>query len=151
MLYERNTPLLWGNSICGEEDSEVYRAKVDSPVYEIIQLYQLDKFQFYGTVAGKPPNSKLYKVQLDLLPSDCNEILVVHKDITVLATGEEEPPYYPHHDALVEECKVVADKPAPKKSHDYIGESYKSFANLESDLQAVASNFELIYGKDVKD
>ena len=29
--------------------------------------------------------------------------------------------------------------------------SYKSFDNLESDLQAVASNFELIYGKDVED
>ena len=38
-----------------------------------------------------------------------------------------------------------------KESCDYIGESYKSFANLESDFQSVASNFELIYGKYVED
>jgi hypothetical protein len=88
---------------------------------------------------------------LDLLPSDCNEILVVRKDITVLAKGEEEPPYDPRHDAMVEECEVVTDKPALKKSRDYIGESYKSFSNSESDLQAVASNFELIYGEDVEE
>ena len=72
-----------------------YRLDVDSPGYDVIQLYQSDKFRFYGTVVGKPPNSKLYKVKLDLLPSDCNEILVVRKDITVLVKGEEEPPYDP--------------------------------------------------------
>ena len=70
-----------------------YRLDVYSPGYDVIQIYQSDKFQFYGTVVGKPPNSKLHKVKLDLLPSDCNEILVVRKDITVLAKGEEEPPY----------------------------------------------------------
>ena len=99
-----------------------YRVPVNTPGYEVVQLYQSDKFRFYGTVVGKPPNSKLYKVQLDLLPSDCNEILVVRKDITVLAKGEEEPPYDPRHNAIVEECKAIADKPAPKKPRDYIGE-----------------------------
>ena len=47
---------------------------------------------------------------------------------------------------MVEECQVIVDKPAAKKSHDHIGESYKVFSNLESGLQAVASNFELKYG-----
>ena len=83
---------------------------------------------------------------MDLLPSDSNEILVVRKGITVLAKGEEEPPYDPHHNTMVEECQVIVDKPATKKSCDYIGESYKIFSNLESGLQAVACNFELKYG-----
>ena len=86
-----------GKKVFVERKIVKYRVKIDSPSYEIIQLYQSNKFPLYGTVAGKPPNSKLYKVQLDLLPSDCNEILVVQKDITVLAKGEEEPPYDPHH------------------------------------------------------
>ncbi len=84
-----------GKRVFVERKIVKYRVKVDSPAYEIIQLYQSDKFRFYGTVAGKPPNSKLYKVLLDLLPSDGNKNLVVQKDITVLAKGEEEPPYDP--------------------------------------------------------
>ena len=71
------------------------------------------------------------------------EILVVQKDITVLAKGEDKPPYDPCHDAIVEECKDVAEKPASKKSRDCIGES----SELDTDLQAAASNFELRYGK----
>ena len=135
-----------GKMVFVERKIVKYRLDVDSPGYQVVQLYQSDKFRFYGTVAGKPPNSKLYKLQLDLLPSDSNEILVVRKDITVLAKGEEEPPYDPRHNAMVEDCGVVADKPAAKKSRDHIGDSYKTFSNLESCLQAIASNFELKYG-----
>ena len=64
-----------------------------------------------------------------------------------MAKGEEEPPYDHHHNAMVEECEVVAEKPASKKSRDCIGESYKSFSELETDLQAAASNFELRFGE----
>ena len=46
---------------------------------------------------------------------------------------------------MVEDCGVVADKPAVKKSRYHIGDSYKAFSNLESGLQAIASNFELKY------
>ena len=74
-----------GKRVFVERKIVKYRLDVDSPGYQVVQLYQSDKFRFYGTVAGKPPNSKLYKLQLDLLPSDSNEILVVRKDITVLA------------------------------------------------------------------
>ncbi len=123
-----------------------YRLDIPSPGYEVAQLYQYDKFHFYGTVAGKPPNNKLYKIQLDLVPSNSNEIYVVRKYFTVLAKEEEEPPCDQRHDAMVEECQVIVDKPAAKKSRDHIGESYKVFSNLESGLQAVASNFELKYG-----
>ena len=136
-----------GKRVFAQRKIVKYRLAVDSPGYGDIQIYQSDKFRFYGTVVGKPPNSKLYKVKLDLLPSDCNEILVVRKDITVLAKGEEEPLYDPRHDAMVEECEVVAEKPASKKSRDCIGDSYKSFAELDTDLQAAASHFELKYGE----
>jgi hypothetical protein len=75
------------------------------------------------------------------LPSDSNEILVLRKDITVLAKGEEESPYDPCHHAMVEECQVIVDKPAAKKSRDHIEESSKVFSNLKSGLQAVANQF----------
>ena len=122
-----------------------YRVPVDTPGYAVLQLYQSDKFRFYGTVVGKPPNSKLYKVQLDLLPSDCNEILVVRKDITVLAKGEEETAYDPQHDAVIEECEVT-EQPQAKKPSDHIGDSYKAFSLLDTELQALATNFKLKYG-----
>ena len=102
-----------------------YRLDFGSPEYEVVQLYQSNKFQFYRIVASKSPNSQLYKVQLDLLPSDSNEILFVRKDISVLANREENPPYDPHHNAMIEEYQVIVDKPAAKKSHDHIGESSK--------------------------
>ena len=103
-----------------------YRVDVELLGYEVIKLYQSNKFWFYGTVLGKPPNSKLYKEQLDLMPSDCTEILVVRTDITVLANGEEEPAYDPWHDAMIEECQV-AETPSTKKSSTYIGKSYEQF------------------------
>ena len=92
---QKKQTIATGKRVFVERKIVKYRLDVDSPGYEVTQLYQSDKFRFYGTVVGKPPNSKLYKVKLDLLPSDCNEILVVRKDITVLAKGEEEPPYDP--------------------------------------------------------
>ena len=52
---------------------------------------------------------------------------------------------------MVEDCGVIADKPAATKSRDHIGDSYKTFSNLESCLQAIASNFELKYGDGNKD
>ena len=48
---------------------------------------------------------------------------------------------------MIEECEVVAEKPASKKSRDCIGDSYKSFSELDMDLQAAASHFELKNGK----
>jgi hypothetical protein len=146
---QKKQTIATGKRVFVERKVVKYRLDVDSPGYEVTTIYQSDKFRFYGTVVGKPPNSKLYKVKLDLLPSDCNEILVVRKDITVLAKGEEEPPYDPRHDAMVEECKVVGEKPAAssKKSRDFIGESYKSFSELDTDLQAAARHFELQYGE----
>ena len=45
-----------------------YKVSVNITGYEVMQLYQSEKYQFYGIVVGKPPNSKLYNVQLDLLP-----------------------------------------------------------------------------------
>ena len=65
-----------GKRVFVERKIVKYRVPVDTPGYAVLQLYQSDKFRFYGTVVGKPPNSKLYKVQLDLLPSDCNEVHV---------------------------------------------------------------------------
>jgi hypothetical protein len=117
-----------GKRVFVERKVVKYRVPVNTPGYEVVQLYQSDKFRFYGTVVGKPPNSKLYKVQLDLLPNDCNEVLVVRKDITVLAKGEEEPAYDPHHDAMVEECQVV-EKPPAKKPSDHIGDRAASGCN----------------------
>jgi hypothetical protein len=121
-----------GKRVFVERKIVKYRLDVDSPGYEVVQLYQSDKFRFYGTVVGKPANSKLYKVQLDLLPSDANEVLIVRKDITVLAKGEEEPPYNPQHEAMVDNCGVVPDRPAARKSRDHIGDSYNAFSKLES-------------------
>jgi hypothetical protein len=135
-----------GKRVFVERKIVKYRLDVDSPGYEVVQLYQSDKFRFYGTVVGKPANSKLYKVQLDLLPSDANEVLIVRKDITVLAKGEEEPPYNPQHEAMVDNCGVVPDRPAARKSRDHIGDSYNAFSKLESGLQAMASSFEMTYG-----
>jgi hypothetical protein len=135
-----------GKRVFVERKIVKYRLDVDSPGYEVVQLYQSDKFRFYGTVVGKPANSKLYKVQLDLLPSDANEVFIVRKDITVLAKGEEEPPYNPQHEAMVDNCGVVPDRPAARKSRDHIGDSYNAFSKLESGLQAMASSFEMTYG-----
>jgi hypothetical protein len=42
---------------------------------------------------------------------------------------------------MVEECQVIVDKPAAKKSRDHIEESSKVFSNLKSGLQAVANQF----------
>ncbi len=134
-----------GKRVFVERKIVKYRVPVDTPGYAVLQLYQSDKFRFYGTVVGKPPNSKLYKVQLDLLPSDCNEILVVRKDITVLAKGEEETAYDPQHDAVIEECEVT-EQPQAKKPSDHIGDSYKAFSLLDTELQALATNFKLKYG-----
>jgi hypothetical protein len=71
---------------------------------------------------------------------------VVRKDVTVLAKGKEEPPYDPHQKSMVEECQVITEKPAARKSTNHIGESYKAFSLLEIDLQTMACNFELKYG-----
>lgn len=84
---------------------------------------------------------------MDLLRGDCNEVLIVRKDVTVLTKGEEEPCYDPHHNVMIEECQVVPEKLAAKKSTDHIGESYIAFSILETDLQVMASNFELKYGE----
>ena len=139
-----------GKRVFVERKVVKYRVPVNTPGYEVVNLYQSDKFRFYGTVVGKPPNSKLYKVHLDLLPSECNELLVVRKDITVLAKGEEEPAYNPQHDAMVEECQVIK-KPSSKKPSDHIGDSYTAFSLLDTELQAVATNFELKYGDGEED
>ena len=52
-----------------------------------------NKFHFFGTVGGKPPNSKLFKVKLDLLLPGEQEVLLAQGSIHVLDLGEEETPY----------------------------------------------------------
>jgi hypothetical protein len=86
-----------GKRVFVERKIVKYRMPVNTPGYKVMQLYR-PGYPFYGTVVGKPPNSKLYKVHLDLLPSDCNEILVVRKDINVLTKGEESQPVI--HDTM---------------------------------------------------
>ena len=47
-----------------------YRVPVSTPGYEVMRLYKSDKYQFYGTVVGKPPISKLYKIHALLVLMD---------------------------------------------------------------------------------
>jgi hypothetical protein len=42
-----------GKRVFVERKIVKYRLNVDSPGYDVIQLYQSDKFRFYGTVVGK--------------------------------------------------------------------------------------------------
>jgi hypothetical protein len=70
-----------------------YLIDVDSEAFQIIELYPSNKFRFFGVCLGKAPNSKLYKVPLDLLPSNDNDIVLARKDIEVMGKDDEELPY----------------------------------------------------------
>ena len=56
-----------------------------------------------------------------------------------MAKGGEEPVYDPQQNTMIEECHVT-EKPPAKKSSDHIGQSYKVFSLLDTELQALAIN-----------
>ena len=113
-----------GKRVYVERRAVKYLIDVGSDAFQVIELYPSDKFRFFGVCLGKAPNSKLYKVRLDLLPSNNNEIVLARKDIEVLGKGEEELPYLPSTratDEMIEECaEVVNPTQGKQKTVDYV-------------------------------
>ncbi len=141
-----------GKRVYVERRAVKYLIDVGSDAFQVIELYPSDKFRFFGVCLGKAPNSKLYKVRLDLLPSNENEIVLARKDIEVLGKGEEELPYLPSTratDEMIEECAEVVHPPQGKqKAVDYVKESYDYFSSLSTEMQAIARSFTFKYGKE---
>jgi hypothetical protein len=141
-----------GKRVYVERRAVKYLLDVGSEAFQLIELYPSDKFRFFGVCLGKAPNSKLYKVRLDLLPSNDNEIVLARKDIEVLGKGEEELPYLPstrETDEMIEECaQVVPPTQGRQKTVDYVKESYDYFSSLSLEMQAIARSFTFKYGKE---
>ncbi len=150
-----------GKRVYVERGHLTSRIPVGSEAYKLLEVNGSNKFRFFGTVGGKPPNSKLFKVKLDLLPPGEQEVLLARGSIHVLDAGEEETPYTArdketedtineyaivgNNDELDEE---VAGSPSKKKKRsDIIRDSYNSFTDQPVDVRAVAEIFIFKYGQ----
>ena len=127
-----------------------YMIDVDQPGYNLIELNASKHFRFYGTVLGSV-SKNMYSIRFDLLPTDHNTYNITRNNISVLAKGEEEPPYThvgKEEEDILEECAGVpsGNKGGKKKRSDYEKESVNEFKALPNDTKKVATTFKYKFG-----
>lgn len=145
----KSAPIGKGKRVKAQKIKLLNIIDVDSPAYAVLESYERNDTNFYGTVMSSKDSRGFYKVKFNLFPMDHETFGVTRNSLTVLKKGEDEPPFDREQARAADEAEECAT--TKKRDYNYAKESNDLFLKLSPDEQKTAKTFNYKYGPNEED